>query len=157
MALSGLRKHDNQTTSTVLNIFGDLVSIKVAGNETQGQYTVICGETPPLGGPPLHLHTTDAETFYIVEGTFLFELDGEVIHATSGDIVHIQPGVKHLYQNTGADFGKLLLVVAPAGLDEFFIELDSLLKAHAEPPMPEIAALHAKFNMELLGPPMVAR
>ena len=157
MPFSGVRNQQEQTTPAVLNIFGDLVSIKVASAETGHQYTVISGQTPPLGGPPLHLHVSDSETFYVLDGTFIFELDGEIFNANVGDVVHIQPGVKHLYQNVGAEPGKLLLVVSPGGLDDFFIELDSLLNAHAEPPMPEIAALHAKFKMELLGPPMVAR
>lgn len=157
MSFLGVRKSDKQSTANVLNIFGDLVSIKVAGSDTGSQYTVITGQTPPMGGPPLHLHISDSETFYVIDGTFLFELDGEALHATTGDVVHIPAGVKHLYQNVGTEPGHLLLVVAPAGLDEFFIELDSLLKAHTEPPMPEIAALHARFDMELLGPPMAAR
>ena len=157
MPFSGVRKQEEQTTPAVLNIFGDLVSIKIASLETGNQYTVISGQTPPLGGPPLHLHISDSETFYVLDGTFIFELDGEIINATAGDTVHIQPGVKHLYQNVGSEPGTLLLVVAPGGLDEFFIELDALLRAHAEPPMPEIAELHAKYKMELLGPPMIAR
>jgi quercetin dioxygenase-like cupin family protein len=157
MPFSGVRNQQEQTTPAVLNIFGELVSIKVASAETDNQYTVIWGQSPPLGGPPLHLHVSDSETFYVLEGTYIFELDGEIFNANVGDVVHIQPGVKHLYQNVGAEPGKLLLVVSPGGLDDFFIELDSLLNAHAEPPMPEIAALHAKFKMELLGPPMVAR
>lgn len=157
MVHAEVRRQGEQTTPHVLDIFGDLVSIRVAGSETGNQYAVITGETPPQGGPPLHVHLTDAETFYVLEGTFLFELDGETVQAGAGDVVHIPPGVKHLYQNIGSEFGKLLLVVAPAGLDDFFIELDALLKSSAEPPMPKIAELHAKYKMELLGPPMAAR
>jgi quercetin dioxygenase-like cupin family protein len=154
MSNSGIRRAGEQTTPEVLNIFGDLVSIKVQGSETGN---VLCGETPVQGGPPLHTHVSDLETFYVLDGKFLFELDGEEVIAQTGDVVHIHPGVKHLYQNIGTEPGRLLLVVAPAGLDQFFIELDALLRAHAEPPMPEIAALHAKYKMELLGPPKAAR
>lgn len=157
MPFSGVRKPEEQTTPEILNIFGDLVSIKVSGFETGNQYTVLHGQTPPMGGPPLHVHISDSETFHVLEGTFIFELDGEIVNAVEGDVVHIQPGVKHLYQNVGSEPGRLLLVVAPGGLDDFFVELDALLKAHSEPPMQEIAMLHAKYKMELLGPPMVAR
>lgn len=157
MPHQGLRRNGEQTTPSVLNIFGDLVSIRVAGAETDNQYTVIASQTPPLGGPPLHVHISDAETFYVIEGTFLFELDGEVVHAQAGDVVQVDPGVKHLYQNVGAEPGQLLLVVCPAGLDEFFIKLDALLKESEHPPMPEIAELHAQYKMELHGPPMAAR
>lgn len=140
----------------VLNIFGDLVTIKVAGAQTDGKVTVIHGETPPKGGPPLHTHVSDSETFYVVEGEFLFVLDGEKIIASAGSTVFIPAGVVHQYQNVGEDFGKLLLVVEPAGLDEFFIELDALLKESEQPNMPAIAALHEKYRMELLGPPLAA-
>lgn len=157
MISSPIRPSGEQVTPNVLDIFGDLVSIKVSGDETGNRYTVMTSTTPPLGGPPLHTHVSDFETFYIVDGTFLFELDGEEVHANTGDVVQIPPGVRHLYQNIGAEPGRMLLVVAPAGLDEFFIELDALLRAHAEPPMAEIGALHAKYKMELLGPPRAAR
>lgn len=140
----------------VLNIFGDLVTIKVSGAQTDGKVTVIHGETPPKGGPPLHTHVSDSETFYVVEGEFLFVLDGEKITASAGSTVFIPAGVVHQYQNVGEEFGKLLLVVEPAGLDEFFVELDALLKESEEPNMPAIAALHEKYRMELLGPPLAA-
>lgn len=140
----------------VLNIFGDLVTIKVSGEQTGGKLTVIHGETPPKGGPPLHSHLTDSETFFVLEGEFLFVLDGDRITASAGSTVFIPAGVVHQYQNIGEAFGKLLLVVEPAGLDEFFIELDALLKASEEPNMPAIAALHEKYRMALLGPPLAA-
>jgi len=139
-----------------LNIFGDTVTIKVAGADTGGRYTVIHGVTPPLGGPPLHLHHEDWETFFVLSGRFAFLLDGERIEAEKGDTIHIPPGVVHQYQNIAAEPSEVLLFVEPAGLDEFFVELDALLKSSAEPDMGAIAALHARYKMELLGPPMAA-
>jgi hypothetical protein len=37
-----------------------------------------------------------------------------------------------------------------------FGELDALLKEPGEPSMPAIAALHERFNMKLMGPPLSA-
>jgi quercetin dioxygenase-like cupin family protein len=144
-------------TPEPFNIFGDQVLVKVPGSAAQGKYTVLTGETPPMGGPPLHRHLSDHETFYVLEGDFVFELDGVLVDAGPGSTVHIPPGVVHLYQNRGETPGRLLLVVEPAGLDEFFQELHDLLQAHAMPPMEELAGLHARHRMELLGPPLAAR
>jgi quercetin dioxygenase-like cupin family protein len=141
----------------VYNIFGDLVSIKVTGSDTGGKYTVMEGVTPPQGGPPLHSHTSDFETFMVLEGKFLFVLNDQEVILEAGDTVHIPPGVVHQYQNIGDAPGRVFLVVEPAGLDEFFGDLDAVLKASPEPDMPSIAALHGKYRMELLGPPLAAR
>lgn len=140
-----------------LDIAGDIVSIKVAGKDTDGRYTVMTGWTPPQGGPPLHVHLTDAETFYVLEGTFMFELDGVAHIAETGATVQIPAGVPHLYQNVGDTPGRTVLIVEPAGLDDFFIEFAVLLKTPGGPPMDQVAALHSKFKMELLGPPAASR
>lgn len=147
----------DETRRPVFNIFGDQVSVTVAGTDTGGKYSVMVGVTPPQGGPPLHTHVSDYETFMVLEGKFLFVLNDEEVIAEAGQTVHIPPGVVHQYQNIGDAPGKLLLVVEPAGLDEFFEELDGILKVPGEPNMPAIAELHARYRMELLGPPLSAR
>ena len=90
----------------------------------------------------------------MVDGKFLFVLDGEHHEVGAGSTVFIPAGTRHQYQNIGDVPGNLLIILAPAGLDQFFIELDALLKQSEEPNMPATAALHAKFGMELLGPPL---
>lgn len=155
---SGLIVSGEATRSEhVLDIFGDQVRIKVSSNETGGAWTVLTSHTPPKGGPPLHSHVVDDEAFYILRGTFAFELDGELKHAVAGDTVYIPAGVRHLYQNVGEETGELLLVVVPGGLDAFFVELDALLRQPGTPDMEAIARLHEAYRMELLGPPMSAR
>lgn len=37
--------------------------------ETDGDYFVTEGLVPPDGGPPLHIHQKQVETFYVVEQT----------------------------------------------------------------------------------------
>lgn len=144
-------------SGTSFNIFGNAVTIKVAGRDTGGTFALMHDVTPPLGGPPLHRHRTDVEVFSVVDGRFVFELDGDRHEAGPGATVLIQPGVVHLYQNVGDHPGRMLIHIAPAGLDAFFAELDALLRASTEPDMPAIAALHDKYGMDLLGPPLSAR
>lgn len=137
-----------------LNIFGDLVTILISGEDTSGKYAFMHGVTPPKGGPPLHVHLTDSEVFHVLSGEFVFVLDGERREALQGSTVFIPAGVSHQYQNVGEEPGELLLFVEPAGLDDFFIELDALLKAGGAEDMGAIAQLHAKYRMDLQGPPL---
>ena len=148
---------DGTRCHQVLDIFGDQVRIKVRSADTSGSFALITSHTPPNGGPPLHTHISDDEAFYVLSGTFVFELDDQQVHAVAGDTVFIPAGVKHLYQNTGTETGELLLVVMPGGLDDFFVELDALLRLPGAPDMGAIAQLHATYKMELLGPPLAAR
>lgn len=139
-----------------LNIFGDLVTVLVSGSSTGGKYTVMHGVTPPKGGPPLHVHLHESEVFHVISGSFVFMLDGDRVEASEGSTVFIPAGVSHQYQNIGDQPGQLLLFIEPAGLDEFFVELDALLKAGGHNDMAAIAGLHAKYRMELQGPPLSA-
>ena len=139
------------------NIFGNSVTVKVSGHDTGGKFALMHDVTPPLGGPPLHRHHTDTEAFNVLEGEFVFELDGSRTAVGPGATVFIPPGVVHLYQNVGDRPGQMLIYIEPAGLDLFFAELDRLLRASAEPDMPAIAGLHQKYGMDLLGPPVSGR
>jgi mannose-6-phosphate isomerase-like protein (cupin superfamily) len=58
------------------NVVGDEVVVKIASRDTNGTFAVAEGHTPPSGGPPLHRHFTQDEWWYILEGQFLFEVDG---------------------------------------------------------------------------------
>lgn len=137
-----------------LSIFTDTVTVRVQGDDTGGRYTVMHGWTPPQGGPPLHRHHRDAETFQVLSSRFAFMLDGQRVEAGPGDTIHIPAGVVHQYQNIGPEPGEVLLVVEPAGLDRFFVELDALLREPGPPDMRRIAELHERYGMDLLGPPM---
>ena len=138
------------------NIFGNTVTVKVSGQDSGGRFALMHDETPPLGGPPLHRHRAECEVFSVQEGQFVFVLDGVRTTVEAGGTVFIPPGVVHQYQNVGAQPGRMLIYIEPAGLDLFFGELDALLASSAEPDMPAIARLHEKFGMDLLGPPMSA-
>ena len=64
-----------------LDILGDQVLLKLGGRDSAGQLTVMMGITPPKAGPPLHRHSREDESFYVLEGEYLFEVDGKQFHA----------------------------------------------------------------------------
>jgi len=56
-----------------LNIFGDLVTVKLSGKDTGGAYAVMENVTQPKAGPPLHVHHREDEGFFVIEGDYIFE------------------------------------------------------------------------------------
>jgi len=140
-----------------LYVVGDSVTVKISSQDTGGAFAVCEDVTPPLAGPPLHLHLDQDEWWYILEGEYLFEVDGQAIKANAGATVFARRGSRHTFQNIGTKPGRVLVTVVPGGLDVFFEELSTMFPAGAALDMEKLAALFRKHKLELLGPPIGAR
>jgi quercetin dioxygenase-like cupin family protein len=115
---------------------GDFLTIKVAGKETQGAFSVVESVALPQGGPPPHVHTREDETFYVLEGTFEFLAGDRTITATAGSVVYGPRGIPHTFKNVGATNGRLLVVATPAGFEEFVAEVGTPAADASVPPPP---------------------
>jgi len=47
-------------------ILGDIYTAKINGDETRGVYSVWEIEVAPNNGPPLHKHSMEDESFYVL-------------------------------------------------------------------------------------------
>ena len=140
-----------------LYIFGDDVWVKISSRDTNGAFAVVEDRTKPLQGPPLHLHYVQDEWFYVLEGHYLFEVDGHQIHAEPGATIFAPRGTRHTFQNIGSTPGRMIITVAPGGLDVFFEELSAAAPPGTIPDPAKLAPLFQKYGLELLGPPLSAR
>jgi quercetin dioxygenase-like cupin family protein len=101
---------------------GDAYRFLVTGAQTGGAYFAMEAIVPPGGGPPLHIHRNEDETFYVLEGECDFNLDGERLTAGPGDFVNIPRGRVHNFHNAGATTTRLILTFTPANIEHFFME-----------------------------------
>jgi quercetin dioxygenase-like cupin family protein len=62
-------------TGGPIHFIGKDMWVKLAGGDLPDSITVMEDVTPPHHGPPLHAHPFE-EWFYILDGSFLFELAG---------------------------------------------------------------------------------
>jgi len=132
-------------------IYGDTIFVKLGAQDTDGKYTLLEDVTEPGAGPPLHVHHREDEGFYILEGDYLFEADGNRFEAHAGDFVFVRRDIPHRFKNIGAALGTMLLTLEPAGIEAFFEELASV----TGPPDPTVVApIFEKYGLELLGPPI---
>ena len=69
------------------------------------------------GGPPIHAHAAEDDSFYILEGELTFILGDEEVVAGPGTFVLVPPGVPHSFANRGAAVARFVNVHAPAGFD----------------------------------------
>lgn len=102
------------------------------------------------GGPARHLHYTQDEWFYAVEGEFLMEVGDNRMTLRPGDAVLAPRGVPHVWASVGDEGGRILVAFQPAGQMEAFFRV--VTAADAMPPQdPELWSAH---GMKLLGPPL---
>jgi len=104
-------------------VVGDRYTIKCSGNDTSGAYALLEAIVPPGGGPPPHIHSREDEAFYVLEGKLQFHADGCSFTATSGAWVTLARGSLHYFKNTGLNPARMLIVVTPSGLENFFLEI----------------------------------
>ena len=137
-----------------IHVLGDEVTIKISSLDTGGAFTVFEGHTRPHHGPPLHRHRDQDEWWYILEGEYLFEVDGKEILAGPGATVYAPRGSSHTFQNIGETPGHIVTTVVPGGLDLFFEEIEKAVPAGSVPEPAKMIPIFERHRLELLGPPL---
>ena len=131
------------------------VFFKMGGDEVEGLFDYFEIRVQYLGGPPLHIHSVQHETFHVLEGQLTLKLGDELIEANAGDFLHIPMGTIHTYVNlkegtTARAVGNL----SPGGFNKFVAEL-SAYQQQASPPDPKvIAEISARHKQVFVGPPL---
>ncbi len=142
-------------TPAPLDIVGEATLVKVASADADGRLAAFHLVAPPMSGPPRHVHTREDEWFYVLEGTLVFEIDGER-HTVGADAsVWLKRGVVHAYQNFTDRDARLLIVTTPGDFNHFFVELSAAVADGGMPDRAVLAALDAKYGITTLGPPMM--
>src|SRR5918912_956379 len=137
---------------------GHKATFKATSEDTGGAYTITEHLFPPQVGPPPHIHHTQEEIFYVLEGEMEFITDGTTTRAIAGSVVRIPRGVLRDYRNVGAEPAKVLVLFAPGGFEGFFEEVGELVTdssaAPEDPPDVErLVATAAKYGAEIPPPP----
>jgi quercetin dioxygenase-like cupin family protein len=110
------------TQGRTIAIVGDVYRFLATGEDTNGKYALWEAIVPPGGGPPPHVHSREEEGFYVLEGEIILHVGDERIVATAGTFANLPVGTPHSFKNESRRPAKLLISVAPAGLEQMFFE-----------------------------------
>jgi quercetin dioxygenase-like cupin family protein len=129
-----------------VSVSGNPYTFKVRGNEARGAYALV--EVTVVGdGPPPHIHLAEEEGFYIVDGTLHVTVGDQMVLGTPGSFILIPRGMVHTFSRAGTPSAKVLVLISPAGFEQFFEEI-------AGPPdLDRIQALAEKYHLKILNPP----
>ena len=128
------------------NILGQIYVPKALNEDSFSWHAIL-----PVGTfVPPHIHPTQDEYLYILEGRFDFILDGEERHAEPGDLVHMPRGVPHgIFNKTDSDIKTLFWVSPTRKLYDLFWAIHNM---GPEPDPAELVALSSKHEVDFLPP-----
>ena len=105
------------------------------------------------GGPPLHIHDTHDEAFYIVDGELTMWVGDETIAAPAGTFVFVPSGTVHGFANRSAGPVTFVFMHLPGGYETIFHEIEALRKPDGNLGA-DAVRLPDKYGDRLTGPPL---
>jgi mannose-6-phosphate isomerase-like protein (cupin superfamily) len=96
--------------------------------DTGGAYELIQETRAVEGGPTPHVHRERDEGFLVLEGRYRFVRGDDETEVAVGAFVFVPRGTRHTFRTLALP-SRVLIVVAPAGLDAYFREMAEGLAA----------------------------
>lgn len=139
----GITRADDAYDERVWNVLGHRYLSKAQSASTFAWLSL----DPAGTGVPPHIHTTQDEFIYVLEGTYTLYLDGEWTTAGPGDLVRMPRDVPHAYYNRGESEARSVFWVSPGG------RLANLFRLlHDLDDVDEVVRLSALHDVDFLPP-----
>lgn len=129
---------------------GGLMTWKVTADETDGAFLMFEDQLDEGKVTPLHQHPAADETFYLLEGEILLDIEGEQRTLHAGGVAMLPRGVPHAFKVTAPT--RLLCVQTPGSGEAFY----RLASEPAPTPVDFDRIRDAAMQtgaIEILGPP----
>lgn len=115
------------------------VEVLLRGEASEGRLALVEMSVPARSaGPPLHIHESWDEGFYVLEGDVAIQVGDTLQAATTGMFAFAARDTPHTFANLGTEEARILVVLTPAGFERY-------LETGRRPPP----------NTRVVGPPIV--
>lgn len=123
------------------------LAFKVLTADTGGNLFVIEHRNlAPATGPPLHLHYSQDEWFYVMEGAVIFQVGEKRVTLQAGDSVLGPRRIAHTFSAVGEPAHMLIAFTPADKMEQYFID------ASAQPKLAATEAFINRYDMKWLGP-----
>jgi quercetin dioxygenase-like cupin family protein len=139
--------------------------MRLTGEDTAGSLALIEHAGRSGTGTPLHRHTREAETFFVLDGDLDGWSDNEHTIVSAGDTLYLPVGSEHAYR-VRSDIARFLLLITPAGFERFFLtdgtpsDPDAELPTVPGPPPPEalerLVQVLSDYGVSITGSPPIS-
>lgn len=118
---------------------------------------------PPGTATPLHRHTREAESFFVLDGRLDYRAGEEMFELYEGCFIYLPRALPHAFRVRGDRPCRILAIVAPPGLLGLYDEVGVPAPEHRLPdgdgrPLEEEIArwneTGPRYGLEVVGPPI---
>jgi quercetin dioxygenase-like cupin family protein len=121
--------------------------IRLSGDQTGGVLAIVEHLLPPGGtGAMPHIHYGHAEHFHVLDGQITFDAAGGAEAVGAGGTVSVPVGAVHGFRNVTAEPARCLVVLSPAGYENYFRDLHRALLAGEELDPRRLSELRAAYG-----------
>ncbi len=129
-------------------VLGDHQTVKLAGKDTNNQFTLIEQYNEPGMEIPLHVHQNEDEIFHLLEGELEIQVGSEIKVLKAGDLGFCPRGIPHSWKVIGERKAKVLLSVFPSGIELMFKEFSQF--PPGPPNFEKVAEICAKYKIKFV-------
>ncbi len=151
--------HEGPATWAMGSLFERLCS----PDETAGVLGMSLVTQPPGIATPFHVHTREAECFYVLEGEMVYRAGDDYFELPAGSFIFLPQGIPHAFRITGEDPVRFVGLTVPGGLMSLYDEVGiparerRLPGADGTPLHEEIARWNEvapRYGLQVVGPPI---
>lgn len=143
----------NQAIAPEIRFLGLPTWIKADRKLTDGQFSLVEQVIPVGFESPWHIHHSEDESFYVIEGQMMVNVDGHTILLQAGDVAFGPRGIPHGFRIEGQQSARVLVMTTGSDFADFVAEASA--STDTPPVAPDMAALVAaaqRHNIAILGP-----
>ncbi len=123
------------------------LAFKVSSSDTAGNLFVIeHTNLMPNTGPALHLHFSQDEWFYIMEGEVVFQVGDQRLHLRAAESILAPRRIPHCFSAVGSPAHMLIAFTPADKMEQYFID------AAAHPSLAATAEFMNRYEMQWIGP-----
>lgn len=148
MNAKGVIRMPGEAKKVVLS--GHPMAFLVTGEDTK-HTSMFDWTMPPRFSTGLHVHRTQEETFYVLDGECDWQVGDRRIRAMPGTFLFIPPGVPHNIANATDMPARVLMTVSPPGHENYFDELAKAVSLDSSPDAKAIGELRRRYDTHQLS------
>ncbi|KAG0559915.1 hypothetical protein KC19_10G138900 [Ceratodon purpureus] len=118
---------------------GLLITIKALGSENGGSYSLSEMVVYPGQEVSRHLHTSEDEMWYMLEGELIWNLGGRESLGRKGSFIHLPRFIPHSFMNKSDKPARMMLMYTPGGFEQWYLDVGKKVHDISDLP-PEVTA-----------------
>lgn len=134
---------DTPSESKTVKWMGDLVRLPIRSTDTSGQFSAQLANLSPGAGNPPHVHTKEAECFYVLEGQVEVSCGTTRHELSDHDLIYLPPGLPHQLKTTSDCSARLLVLLTGGAIENAFIEASGTDAS-------QIGKIFAEYGVEIM-------